>query len=83
VRGYSAATVRAAARAVGPTATRPNAAARGLRTSAARSVALIVPDVTNRFFGHVMRGPQPAAWDAGYAAPSSTPQRPRVGDRLL
>jgi LacI family transcriptional regulator, repressor for deo operon, udp, cdd, tsx, nupC, and nupG len=46
---------------------RPNAAARALRTGAARSVALIVPDVTNPFFGHVMRGAQAAAWTAGYA----------------
>src|SRR3954462_15736580 len=45
---------------------RPNAAARALRTGAARSVALIVPDVTNPFFGHVMRGAQAAAWTAGY-----------------
>jgi DNA-binding LacI/PurR family transcriptional regulator len=46
---------------------RPNAAARALRTGAARSIALIVPDVTNPFFGHVMRGAQAAAWTAGYA----------------
>jgi DNA-binding LacI/PurR family transcriptional regulator len=45
---------------------RPNAAARALRLGAARSVALIVPDVTNPFFGHVMRGAQSAAWTAGY-----------------
>jgi hypothetical protein len=31
-----------------------------------RSVALIVPDVTNPFFGHVMRGARAAVWRAGY-----------------
>jgi DNA-binding LacI/PurR family transcriptional regulator len=56
-------TVRSAAAELGY---RPNAAARALRLGAARSVALVVPDVTNPFFGHVMRGAQAAAWTAGY-----------------
>jgi DNA-binding LacI/PurR family transcriptional regulator len=46
---------------------RPNAAARALRTGAARSVGLVVPDVTHPFFGKTMRGAQEAAWSAGYA----------------
>jgi DNA-binding LacI/PurR family transcriptional regulator len=63
----SAATEKAVRRAAADLGYRPNAAARALRTGAARSVALIVPDVTNPFFGHVMRGAQAAAWTAGYA----------------
>jgi len=57
-------TVRRAAAELGY---RPNAAARALRTGATRTVALIVPDVTNPFFGGVMRGAQAAAWTAGFA----------------
>jgi DNA-binding LacI/PurR family transcriptional regulator len=60
-------TAQAVRRAAAALGYRPNAAARALRTGAARSVALIVPDVTNPFFGHVMRGAQAAAWTAGYA----------------
>src|SRR5919197_5941603 len=63
----SSATEAAVRRAAVELGYRPNAAARALRTGAARSVALIVPDVTNPFFGHVMRGAQAAAWTAGYA----------------
>ena len=40
---------------------RPNVAARALRTGVARSVALVVPDITNPFFGRVLRGAQRAA----------------------
>lgn len=45
---------------------RPNVAARALRTGVARSVALVVPDITNPFFGRVLRGAQRAAQRAGY-----------------
>ncbi len=45
---------------------RPNAAARTLRTGAARTVGFVVTDVTHPFFGHVLRGAQDAAWRAGY-----------------
>ena len=41
----------------------------------ARSVALIVPDVTNPFFGHVMRGAQARRLD-GRATPSRSSTRP-------
>lgn len=58
------AAVRAAADALGY---RPNVAARALRTGAARTVGLVVPDVTHPFFGLVLRGAQVAAWEAGYA----------------
>jgi DNA-binding LacI/PurR family transcriptional regulator len=46
---------------------RPNTAARALKTGAARTVALVVPDVTNPFFGELLRGAQNAARAAGYA----------------
>src|SRR3954462_14859203 len=55
--------VRAAAAELGY---RPNVAARALRTGGARSVALVVPDITNPFFGRVLRGAQRAAQRAGY-----------------
>jgi DNA-binding LacI/PurR family transcriptional regulator len=55
--------VRAAASELGY---RPNVAARALRTGVARSVALVVPDITNPFFGRVLRGAQRAAQLAGY-----------------
>ncbi len=46
---------------------RPNAAARALKTGAARTVALVVPDITNPFFGGLLRGAQTAARASGYA----------------
>jgi DNA-binding LacI/PurR family transcriptional regulator len=55
--------VRAAAAELGY---RPNVAARALRTGVARTVALVVPDITNPFFGRVLRGAQRAAQSAGY-----------------
>ncbi|MEA2255129.1 MAG: LacI family transcriptional regulator, repressor for deo operon, udp, cdd, tsx, nupC, and nupG [Solirubrobacteraceae bacterium] len=45
---------------------RPNVAAQALRLGASRAVGLIVPDVTNPFFGRVLRGAQGAAREAGY-----------------
>ena len=74
------AAVRAAAEELGY---RPNAAARALKTGAARTVALVVPDVTNPFFGGLLRGAQTAARAAGYAvALIDTAQRPRLGRRV-
>lgn len=55
--------MRAAAQELGY---RPNVAARALRTGVARSVALVVPDITNPFFGRVLRGAQRAAQQASY-----------------
>jgi DNA-binding LacI/PurR family transcriptional regulator len=55
--------VRAAAAELGY---RPNVAARTLRTGVARTVGLVVPDITNPFFGPVLRGAQAAAMRAGY-----------------
>ena len=56
--------VRAAAAELGY---RPNAAARALKTGAARTIVLVVPDITNPFFGGLLRGAQTAARAAGYA----------------
>ena len=58
------AAVRAAAAELGY---RPNVAARALKMGAARTVVLVVPDVTNPFFGGLLRGAQTAARAAGYA----------------
>lgn len=58
------AAVRAAAEELGY---RPNVAARALRTGTARTIGLVVTDVTHPFFGPVLRGAQIAAWRAGYA----------------
>jgi DNA-binding LacI/PurR family transcriptional regulator len=55
--------VRAAAAELGY---RPNVAARTLRTGVARTVGLVVPDITNPFFGPMLRGAQKAAMQAGY-----------------
>lgn len=58
------AAVRAAAAELGY---RPNAAARALKIGAARTIVLVVPDITNPFFGGLLRGAQTAARAAGYA----------------
>jgi DNA-binding LacI/PurR family transcriptional regulator len=58
------ASVRAVATELGY---RPNAAARALKTGAARTIALVVPDITNPFFPRLLRGAQQAAREAGYA----------------
>jgi len=63
----SAGTDEAVRRAAAELGYAPNAAARALRTGAARTVGLAVPDVTHPFFGRVLRGAQAAAWEAGYA----------------
>ena len=58
------AAVRSAAQELGY---RPNVAARALKTGAARAIVLVVPDITNPFFGGLLRGAQTAARAAGYA----------------
>jgi len=63
ISARTAEAVKAAAKGLGY---RPNVAARALRTGVARSVALVVPDITNPFFGRVLRGAQRAAQSAGY-----------------
>jgi DNA-binding LacI/PurR family transcriptional regulator len=63
----SARTEAAVRRAAEELGYRPNAAARALRTGTARTIGLVVTDVTHPFFGPVLRGAQVAAWRAGYA----------------
>ncbi len=53
VEGATKARVRAAIQALGY---RPNVAARSLTTQRTRIIGLIVSDVTNTFFGEIMRG---------------------------
>jgi len=64
ISAQTEAAVRATAAELGY---RPNAAARALKTGASRTVALVVPDITNPFFGGLLRGAQTAARAAGYA----------------
>lgn len=45
---------------------RPNVAAQALRLGSSRAIALLVPDITNPFFGRVLRGAQRAARRAGF-----------------
>jgi DNA-binding LacI/PurR family transcriptional regulator len=59
-------TVDAVERAARELGYRPNAAARSLRTGRARALGLVVPDVTNPFFGQLLRGAQQAAGRRGY-----------------
>ena len=63
----SARTEAAVRRAAEELGYRPNVAARALRTGTARTIGLVVADVTHPFFGPVLRGAQVAAWRAGYA----------------
>ena len=66
---------------------RPNVAARALRTGTARTVGLVVTDVTHPFFGPVLRGAQAAAWRAGYAVAlvdvANDPDRERASFEAL
>ncbi len=64
VSAATAEAVRAAATQLGY---RPNAIARSLKTGAAGAVCLAVPDVTNPFFGPMLRGAGRAAARAGLA----------------
>jgi DNA-binding LacI/PurR family transcriptional regulator len=64
VSAATEAAVREAAAALGY---RPNLAARALKTGAARTIALVVPDVRQPFFSRILRGAQGAARAAGYA----------------
>ena len=61
----SAGTEEVVRRAADELGYRPNRAAQALRLGAARMVCLVVPDVTNPFFGQVMRGAAHAARAAG------------------
>lgn len=45
----------------------PNVAARSLRTLRVSKLLVTVPDISNPFFAHIIRGAEAAARDAGYA----------------
>ena len=62
----SAATAETVRRAAAELGYRPNRAAQALRLGTARVVCLVVPDVTNPFFGQVLRGATHAARAAGF-----------------
>ncbi len=66
---------------------RLNVAARALRTGTARTVAMVVTDVTHPFFGPVLRGAQAAAWRSGYAVTlvdvANDPDRERASFEAL
>jgi DNA-binding LacI/PurR family transcriptional regulator len=66
---------------------RPNMAARTLRTGTARTVGMVVTDVTHPFFGPVLRGAQAAAWRADYAVAlvdvANDPDRERASFEAL
>jgi DNA-binding LacI/PurR family transcriptional regulator len=83
----SARTEEAVRRAAEELGYRPNVAARALRTGAARTVGLVVTDVTHPFFGLVLRGAQRAAWRAGYAVAlvdvANDPDRERASFEAL
>jgi len=45
---------------------RPNILARGLATNQTSFIGLVVPDITNPFFGQIVRGVENAAFENGY-----------------
>lgn len=45
----------------------PNQTARGLVTRQSLSIGLMVPDITNPFFSHIVRGVEEGAYDSGYS----------------
>jgi LacI family transcriptional regulator, repressor for deo operon, udp, cdd, tsx, nupC, and nupG len=83
----SARTVEAVRTAAEELGYRPNVAARTLRTGVARTVGMVVTDVTHPFFGPVLRGAQLAAWRAGYAVTlvdvANDPDRERASFEAL
>jgi DNA-binding LacI/PurR family transcriptional regulator len=83
----SAKTEEAVRRAASELGYRPNVAARTLRTGTARTVGLVVTDVTHPFFGPVLRGAQAAAWRADYAVAlvdvANDPDRERASFEAL
>lgn len=45
---------------------RPNAVARSMVTKSTHTLGLVVTDITNPFFAHLMRSVENATWEAGY-----------------
>lgn len=67
VPGAGADTRERVLRAVEELGYRPNALAKGLKERASRTVALLVPDITNPFFPEIIRGAEDHARTEGYA----------------
>jgi LacI family transcriptional regulator len=62
----------------------PNTVARNLRTKRTDTIGLVMPDITNPFFTHVVRGVEVAARAAGYSLLlTNTDQRPDEEQRLV
>jgi len=62
----------------------PNTVARNLRTKRTDTLGLVMPDITNPFFTHVVRGMEAAARDAGrYLLLTNTDQRPDEEQRMV
>lgn len=62
----------------------PNTVARNLRTKRTDTIGLVMPDITNPFFTHVVRGMELAARDAGLLLLlTNTDQRPDEEHRVV
>ena len=62
----------------------PNTVARNLRTKRTDTIGLVMPDITNPFFTHVVRGVEVAARDAGLLLLlTNTDQRPDEEQRVV
>ncbi len=62
----------------------PNSVARNLRTKKTDTIGLVMPDITNPFFTHVVRGVEVAARDAGLLLLlTNTDQRPDEEARVV
>ena len=62
----------------------PNSVARNLRTKRTDTIGLVMPDITNPFFTHVMRGVEVTARDAGLLLLlANTDQRPDEETRVV
>ncbi len=62
----------------------PNSVARNLRTKRTDTIGLVMPDITNPFFAHVVRGVEVAARDAGLLLLlTNTDQRPDEEQRVV
>jgi len=62
----------------------PNSVARNLRTKRTDTIGLVMPDITNPFFTHVVRGMEVAAREAGLLLLlTNTDQRPDEESRVV
>ena len=62
----------------------PNSVARNLRTKRTDTIGLVMPDITNPFFTHVVRGMEVAAREAGLLVLlTNTDQRPDEEARIV